>query len=521
MNDPAKTQPGNRPEQAARLSVRDLIDRRASEQAGDLFLIAPDSGQNLTYAGLRDAARRVAGLIAINGVEPGESVAYAMSNGHDALVAILGTMYGGYRATAINLIAGSQAISHVLDHSQCRLVLAQREHLPVLEGAFGEAAKAPPVVTIVDGQWPRSDSGPASIAPPPSPQGDGLLMYTSGTTGRPKGVVLSHSNLIAGGANTALAHELVASDRALCVLPLYHINGLCVSVMGSLVAGGSLVLPAKFSVARFWKLIAEHRCSWFSVVPTQISYLLHAATASEIPASAPKCLRFGRSASAPLAPGVQQAFEAAFGVPIIETMGLTETAAPILSNPLSPGERRAGSPGIAFGNEVIIADDHHNEVPAGNAGEVLVRGPNVMKGYFRDPGATAGALTPDGWLRTGDLGRMDEAGYVFITGRLKELIIKGGENIAPREIDEALYAHPEVIEAAAFACACPDYGQRIEAAVSVAPSAKVTESELISLCIERIGAFKAPDRVYFLSELPKGPSGKIQRLKLAELAVAG
>jgi acyl-CoA synthetase (AMP-forming)/AMP-acid ligase II len=521
----AKTRSGNSPQQVARLSVRDLIDRRAAEQADDVFLIAPDSGQTLIYSGLRNAVRRVASLIAQYGVEPGDSVAYAMSNGHDALIAILGTVYGGYRATAINLIAGSQTIAHVLDHSQSRLVLAGREHLPLIEGAFGETAKAPPVVTIVGGQWPRTDSGQASIeasiAPPPLPESDGLLMYTSGTTGRPKGAVLSHANLIAGGANTALAHELTAADRALCVLPLYHINGLCVTVMGSLVAGGSLVLPAKFSVARFWDLIAAHRCSWFSVVPTQISYLLHDAGAAEKAKSASQCLRFGRSASAPLAPDVQEAFEAAFGVPIIETMGLTETAAPILSNPLPPGERRTGSPGIAFGNEVIIADNAHNEVPRGAQGEVLVRGPNVMKGYLRNPEATAEALTADGWLRTGDLGRMDEAGYVFITGRLKELIIKGGENIAPREVDEALYAHPDVIEAAAFACDCKDYGQRIEAAVSVAPSANVTESELITLCVERIGSFKAPDRVYFLPELPKGPSGKIQRLKLVEMAAAG
>jgi acyl-CoA synthetase (AMP-forming)/AMP-acid ligase II len=520
MNRSAKTRSGIDLQQAARLSVRGLIDRRAAEQADDIFLIAPDSSQTLTYAGLCDAVRRVALLIAQNGVAQGESVAYAMSNGHDALIAILGTIYGGYRATAINLIAGSQTISHVLDHSQSRLVLAGQEHLPLIEGALGEAA-TPPVVTIVDGERLGTEFGRDIIAPPPTPESDGLLMYTSGTTGRPKGVVLSHANLIAGGANTALAHELVPADRALCVLPLYHINGLCVSVMGSLVAGGSLVLPAKFSVARFWDLIAAHQCSWFSVVPTQISYLLHDAETAERAKSASECLRFGRSASAPLSPDVQEAFEAAFGVPIIETMGLTETAAPILSNPLPPGERRTGSPGIAFGNEVIIADNDQNEVPRGHEGEVLVRGPNVMKHYFRNPEATAEALTADGWLRTGDLGRMDEAGYVFITGRLKELIIKGGENIAPREVDEALYAHPDVIEAAAFACDCKNYGQRIEAAVSVAASATVTESELISLCVERIGAFKAPDRIHFLPELPKGPSGKIQRLKLAELAAAG
>ena len=203
-------------------------------------------------------------------------------------------------------------------------------------------------------------------------------------------------------------------------------------------------------------------------------------------------------------------------MPIVETMGLTETAAQILSNPLPPGVRKIGSPGVAVGNEVIIADMEQREVPRGTEGEVLVRGPNVMRVYLDNEEATSQALTADGWLRTGDLGRMDQDGYVFITGRLKELIIKGGENIAPREVDEALYAHPDVVEAAAFACSCKHYGQRVEAGVALREGASVTEGELIDLCTRKIGKFKSPDRIHFLAELPKGPSGKIQRRKLQE-----
>jgi len=340
-------------------------------------------------------------------------------------------------------------------------------------------------------------------------------MYTSGTTGRPKGVVLTQASLVAGGANPAHAHALTSEDRALCVLPLYHINGLCVTVMGPLVSGGSVVLPPKFSVKSFWPTIRAQGCTWFSVVPTQISYLLHDETPFEAIAS----LRFGRSASAPLSPDVQTAFEGRFGVPIIETMGLTETAAQILSNPLPPGTRKIGSPGVAIGNEVMIADKAQVEMPRGEEGEVLVRGANVMRCYRKNAQATAEALTPDGWLRTGDLGRMDADGYVTITGRLKELIIKGGENIAPREIDEALYTHPDVIEAAAFACPCERYGQRIEAGVMLSAGSAATEATLIALCVERIGRFKAPDRVHVFPELPKGPSGKIQRIKLAALVL--
>ena len=198
-------------------------------------------------------------------------------------------------------------------------------------------------------------------------------------------------------------------------------------------------------------------------------------------------------------------------------MGLTETAAQILSNPLPPGARKIGSPGVAVGNEVIIGDKQQRELPRGQEGEVLVRGPNVLAGYLDDPKATAEAITPDGWLRTGDLGKMDSDGYVFITGRLKELIIKGGENIAPREIDDALYAHPAVVEAAAFGKPCDRYGQTVEAGVVLSGKADIGEADLLAFCADRLGPFKCPDHIHILDDLPKGASGKIMRRKVAEM----
>jgi acyl-CoA synthetase (AMP-forming)/AMP-acid ligase II len=304
-------------------------------------------------------------------------------------------------------------------------------------------------------------------------------------------------------------------------------------------------MPSRFSASLFWQWMRNHNCSWCSVVPTQISYLLHAAAdqptveqaAVEQPAVEPAALeqvavkqaavepdldsiRFARSASAPLAPDVQRAFEQQFGIPIIETMGLTETAAQILSNPLPPAIRKIGSAGIAYGDEVIIASERGDECTRGVTGEIRGRGPNVMKHYFHNPEASREAITTDGWLCTGDLGTMDDDGYVFVTGRLKELIIKGGENIAPREVDEALYHHIDVVEAAAFPRPCSDYGQRVEAAVMLKPGSAVQEKELLDLCEQLLGKFKKPDRIHFLPELPKGPSGKIQRLKLVELFTA-
>ncbi len=497
------------------LSVRGLIDLRANTTPAAVFLADPTTGKTTSYSELRDKCAAVATRIAGHGIKPGQAVAYALTNGPASAISILGIMYGGYLATAINLVAGNDTISYVLSHSSARLVLAQPQTQKLIAKALETHDQPPQMVLVDDGFFDPCDD-PADLRAP-AHDDDGLLMYTSGTTGRPKGVVLRQSSVLAGGANSVLAHQLTPQDRALCVLPLFHINGLCVTIMAPLVSGGGVVIPPKFSVSSFWSTIRDHACTWFSVVPTQISYLLHdVENLTGNPADIAG-LRFGRSASAPLSPDVHEAFETEFGLPIIETMGLTETAAQILSNPLPPGERKIGSPGLAVGNEVIIADTKQQQVAAGVEGEVLVRGPNVMRVYLDNPEATAASLTDDGWLRTGDLGRMDEDGYVFITGRLKELIIKGGENIAPREVDEALYAHPDVIEAAAFACACERYGQRIEAGVALSTASSVSEQDLIELCTSKIGAFKSPDRIHFMAELPKGPSGKIQRIKLQNL----
>jgi len=497
-------------------SIRDLIDARAALQPDTPFLIEPENGAAISYAEMQRHAVSIATRLTREGMRPGESVAYAMYNGPGTALAILGALYGGFRATAINLVAGNDAMAYALEHSEAHVAMVSGASRPLIEKIIG-GEKPLKLIELSETSPPADDVSGTTPDAPLTPDSDGLLMYTSGTTGKPKGCLLSHASLISGGACAMNAHHLTPEDRALCVLPLYHINGLCVTLMGPLVSGGSVVMPQRFSASSFWDQITRWDCSWFSVVPTQISYLLHESNQGRGPQQKPRRLRFGRSASAPLAPEVQRAFEERFGVPVIETMGLTETAAQILSNPLPPGTRKIGSPGIPFGCEVRIVDADMNELPPETEGEVAVRGPSVMKEYFKNPEATAESLTPDRWFRTGDLGRKDADGYVFITGRSKELIIKGGENIAPREVDDALYSHPAVIEAAAFPRPCPDYGQRVEAAVKVEPSSGVTEGDLIALCREKLGAFKTPERVHFLPELPKGPSGKIQRRRLAEV----
>ncbi len=495
-------------------SIYDVVNQRAMDDPEGLFLIDPINGTTINSAQALKRIQTIAANIASRGIKKGESVAFAFSNSLDSALTILGIMYGGYLAVSINLVAGHAVIAYVLEHSETRLVLTDDKTYSQITPIV---VSCPQPATILDLKDINNDLNNTNNLDDCDSEIDGLLMYTSGTTGRPKGVVLTHSNLLAGGHNTAAAHQLQKDDCGLCVLPLYHINAVCVSLMGALVSGSSIVIPPKFSVSTFWDNIRTHQCSWFSVVPTQISYLLQNAENAGGDATGCERLRFGRSASAPLSPDMHSAFEERFQVPVIETMGLTETAAQILSNPLPPGIRKIGSPGIGFGNEVIIADKAQREVIRNVEGEILVRGPNVMRCYLKNEEATNEAITKDGWLRTGDLGKQDEEGYVYITGRLKELIIKGGENIAPREVDEALYSHPDVVEAAAFALTCPNYGQRIEAGVMVSENSKLTEADLIAICVKQIGKFKTPDRIHFLPELPKGPSGKIQRIKIAEL----
>jgi long-chain acyl-CoA synthetase len=350
-----------------------------------------------------------------------------------------------------------------------------------------------------------------------APEALALLMYTSGTTGKPKGVMLSHANLVANARAISAEHALGPGDRVAAVLPLYHINAFAVTMLAPLAHGGSLVMPARFSAARFWPLVAESGCTWINVVPTIVSYLLEGEAP---PREALARVRFCRSASAALPPEHHLAFERKFGIGIIETMGLTETVAPAFSNPLDPSRRKVGSVGRASGCEARVVDEHGNELPDGTPGEILIRGPQVTAGYYKNPEATAAAFFPGGWLRTGDIGRRDADGFFFITGRIKELIIKGGENIAPREIDEVLLRHPAVLDAAAVGVPDRHYGQEIAACVVRREGADCTEAELRDFCLGHLGRYKTPKAIHFVAELPRGPSGKVQRLKLLDILPA-
>jgi len=297
------------------------------------------------------------------------------------------------------------------------------------------------------------------------------------------------------------------------VLPLYHINAFAVTMLAPLAHGGSLAMPHKFSAGSFWQQASSSACTWINVVPTMISYLLEGTTP---PLESLRGIRFCRSASAALPPAHLQAFEVRFGIGVIETMGLTETVAPAFSNPLEPALRKLGSVGRASGCEAYLVDANLQPVPDGGTGEIVIRGPQVMRGYYKNEAATQASFTPDGWLRTGDLGHRDADGFFFVTGRIKELIIKGGENIAPREIDEVLLRHPAVLDAAATGIPDTHYGQEIMVCIVLREGQSADEAALRDFCSTQLGRYKTPKVFHFVSDLPRGPSGKVQRLKLLD-----
>jgi acyl-CoA synthetase (AMP-forming)/AMP-acid ligase II len=498
-------------------TIREYVDFQAAERPDAVYLIAPEANRSMTFAELQKASRRLAATLSRCGANPGDKIALLMQNGYQTCRLFIGAMYAGYCVTPLNLLAQSSQLEYVLDHSDAKLVFVTPDQEERLKTALANVSREVRVVVAdVDAEEFLAQDGEKTDLAPVGEEDDALMMYTSGTTGKPKGVVLTNRSVVSGGQFVSEAHQLTAQDRVMACLPLYHINAQIVTATAPLVHGGSLVLPHRFGVSNYWTLVEKYRCTWVNVVPTMISYLVNAADQNKVEADLSR-VRFCRSASAPLPPSQHRAFEEKFKIGVIETMGLTETAAPCFTNPLDPAKRKIGSPGRAFGNEAKIISADGKSLPAGETGEIMIRGANVMKCYYKNPEQTAESLTEDGWLHTGDLGHMDEDGFVYVTGRIKELIIKGGENIAPREIDEALLKHPAVLDAAAVGIPDQNYGQEIMACVVLKEDASCTEEGLREFCGKELGRYKTPKFFHFIDELPRGPSGKVQRLKLLDV----
>ena len=499
-------------------TLQDVLLEWSSRQPDAELFISPDTGRTIRYGDLRAQTSRLAGGLRRRGIPAGVHIGLLMPNGIQTSRLFLSIMASGHVVTPFNLLSHREQLAAVIRHSDCRLIL----HGPAQAGMLAEAiAGIEREITClaVDPdacEWSFEGAVDKDLEAV-SPDQPALLMYTSGTTGMPKGVRLSHRNLIAAASAVVNWHGLTPQDRVLSSLPIYHINGQSIATVTPFLAGGSIVAPQRFSVSQWWPAVCNHGCTWINMVPTIIAYLLHAgeSSAAAPAASDLRHLRFGRSASAPLPPEHHRAFEARFGIPVIEAMGMTESASVVFCNP-HDDRRRFGSPGLPCGVEAKVIDADGHALADGESGEICLRGENVMSGYYKSPDETARAFDSEGWLRTGDLGLRDPDGFYFITGRLKELIIKGGENIAPREIDEILLRHPAVRDAACTGIPDSNYGQEILACIVLREGSACTEDEIRQFCHEHLGRYKTPREFHFVADLPRGPSGKVQRLKLPD-----
>ena len=442
-----------------------------------------------------------------------------MDNGLFTAQLFLGAMYGGFVSVPLNVRGGVAQLSYTLDHCDANVVFVETKYDALIKELTANVQRPIKVVTADLDACPDVQESPpvtSEALPPVEADDAALLMYSSGSTGQPKGALHTNRSVLAHGRNSALSHQLTPADRSLLVLPLYHINAECVTLMPTLTTGGSVVVPHGFVVSEFWNWLDDYQCTWSAVVPTIISQLLDwKDPKAESREAAFQSIRFLRTSSAPLSPSLHREFLDKFKLLLIQAMGSSE-AGNVFSNPLPPASNKIGSPGLPWGFETKIVDPEGAELPIGEPGQILLRGDGMMQGYYKDPAGTAAALDSNGWFRTGDLAYRDQNGYFFVVGRSKELIIKGGMNIAPKQIDEILEKHPAILEAAAVGVPDRYLGEDVVAFAVLRNGMRCDESELLGLCEKHLGLFKTPTRVHFVKELPKGPSGKVQRLKLEE-----
>jgi acyl-CoA synthetase (AMP-forming)/AMP-acid ligase II len=496
------------PSNGAATTLLGLIQAIPAEQTA---IIAPEQNIRLTYGALRKQVQAVAEALAAAGVNRGDRIGIALPNGLPNIVTFLAASVAG-TAAPLNPGYKEDEFRFYLEDTNARVLLLPADGVDEARKAAGGV---PILIVDMDAQGTVSLQGVTDRKPVASPHSDdvALILHTSGSTGRPKRVPLSHANLAISAGNVARSYGLSSSDVSLCVMPLFHVHGLVASTLATLSTGGTVVVPTKFSPLSFWNIARDHNATWYSAVPT-IHQLLLARVKKDAPrpAGAEK-LRFIRSCSASLPPQVMHDLEAAFGAPVLEAYGMTEAAHQMASNPLPPAARIPGSVGRGTDVRISIMDGDGKHLPAGERGEVVIQGPNVVRGYENNPEANASSFV-DGWFRTGDQGVLDENGYLTLTGRLKEMINRGGEKISPREIDEVLLSHPSVAEAVCFGVPHQAWGEEVAAAVVL--SGEATEAELLAYCKERLADFKRPKQIHITTAIPRTATGKIQRRIVAQ-----
>lgn len=487
----------------------------ASGAAGAPAIRAPGRPA-LSYAGLRDLAAATIARLSGIGIGRNDRVAIVLPNGPEMAASFI-AIGAGATTAPLNPAYRADEFNFYLTDLKAKALVVQKG---VATEARDVAAKlGVAVLELVPGEHAGSftleGGSPAKASQPGAAEaGDiALVLHTSGTTARPKIVPLSQANICASARHIGATLALSPADACLNIMPLFHIHGLIAAVLSSLGAGGAVICTPGFDALRFFRLLDEERPSWYTAVPTMHQTILTRADRNAEIIERAK-LRFIRSSSASLPGPVMEQLEAVFGCPLVESYGMTEASHQMASNPLA-GPRKPGSVGRAAGPEVAIMDDDGTILPQGEIGEVVIRGPNVTAGYEANPDANAKAFT-HGWFRTGDQGAFDAEGFLTLTGRLKELINRGGEKVSPLEVDGVLSAHPAVAQALTFAMPHAKLGEEVAAAVVLREGAACTERELRDFAAQQLADFKVPRKVVFLPEIPKGATGKLMRIGLAE-----
>jgi acyl-CoA synthetase (AMP-forming)/AMP-acid ligase II len=474
-------------------------------------IIVPELNLHVTYDSLRRQVLEMANALASGGIRRGDAVAIALPNGLPAIVSFLAASIAG-KAAPLNPAYPYEEFHFFLGDTDARILIC-----PPVGAEFARAAATDRKIPVMSvemnerGNVHLTSAATGVTATEPTADDIALVLHTSGSTGRPKRVPLRHFNLAVSSANIANTYALSEEDVSLCVMPLFHIHGLIASTMATLLSGGAVVVPTKFNALTFWRTVKEHRVTWYSGVPTMHQLLM--ARTHHKPAEAAS-LRFLRSCSAPLSPELIHKIENEFGVPFVEAYGMTEAAHQMTSNPLPPRHRKAGSVGVGAGLRVRIMDKDGNSLENNQCGEIAIQGANVFRGYENNAEANAHAFV-NGWFRTGDQGYLDEDCYLHLTGRIKDIIIRAGENIAPHEVDDILLRHPAVAAAVTFGCAHPTLGEEVAAAVVLHEPHGATESALIKHCREFLAEYKCPQKIYFVKSIPTTATGKIRRRAVA------
>ncbi len=477
--------------------------------------LAAPSRPTLSYGQLCDTIIALTSQLNSFGLGRGDRIALAMGNGPELVLTFFAAAMCG-TAAPLNPKYRQEEFAFYFEDTQARALITLPESIPEAHAAVPPDMLVMHVILNEDGTValePVRSTGTPRPVEPAHPDDVAMILHTSGTTSRPKRVPIRQRNMAASAANIAGTYNLTADDTALCVMPLFHIHGLIGSMLATLASGGTLVCPPGFSAMEFWGWLEEFKPTWYSAVPTMHQMLLARAERNREKIAA-NPLRFIRSSSAPLPPVVLERLETAFDAPVLESYGMTEATHQMTSNPLPPAPHKPGSVGYGFGVEVGIMDAAGNLLPQSTTGEVVVRGPNVIDGYENNPEANTQSFVA-GWFRTGDQGVIDTDGYLTLTGRLKELINRGGEKISPLEIDDVLLRHPAVAEALAFAVPHPKLGEEIHAVVVLSDTA--TEADLKAHCAASLAEFKVPRALHIREAIPRGATGKLQRINMAQL----